>query len=124
MAIVIEPRPSFDRAESGRRVAHPLERLRNTIRYYVALEGLAILVVYLALWFWIGLALDYGFYKLFSVDWVQEIPWLVRALVLGVLVAGLLTVIVVKMALRLMREFRDTALALVLERRFPGLLGD
>ena len=88
------------------------------------MEGALLLVLYLALWFWIGLALDYGFFKLFGIDWVQEWHWTVR-LVLLVLVAGaVLTAVSLQVFGRLLREFRDVALALVLERRFPKLLGD
>src|SRR5215471_12186262 len=117
--------PSRQRlAESQRKVRHPLERLRNAIRLYVSLEGLTALVLYVGLWFWIGLALDYGFFKVFGVDWVQELPWGFRLGVLLLLVAGLLAVVAFRVLFRLLTEFRDTALALVLERRFPKLLGD
>src|SRR5438876_1128204 len=105
-------------------VMHPLERLRGTIRRYVTLEGLAVVGVYLALWFWIGLALDFGVFKAFHVDWVQELPKGVRGGLLAVLVLGLLAVVAVKVVRRLLVEFRPPALALVLERRFPQQLGD
>lgn len=108
------------------RIRDPLEKLRGYIRTYVSLEGAAVLLLYLALWFWIGLALDFGFFKLFKVDWVQvfEDAFSVRVVVLLALVAGLLAMVAVKIVFRLTREFRDSALALVLERRFPKLLGD
>jgi hypothetical protein len=113
------------RADWQRKVSDPLERLRGYIRLYVSIEGAAILLLYLALWFWIGLLLDYGFFKVLGVDWVQ-VPhsWGFRAGLLIVLLGGLLALLVIKVSLRLMREFRDSALALVLERRFPKLLGD
>lgn len=123
MSTVIPP-ATDKRADWQRKVSDPLERLRGYIRLYVSIEGAAILVVYLALWFWIGLAVDYGFFRLLGVDWVQVLPWGLRAGVLSILVAGLLALLVLKVTLRLMREFRDAALALVLERRFPRLLGD
>ncbi len=116
--------PADKRAELQRKVSDPLERLRGYIRIYIAVEGAAVVVVYLALWFWIGLALDYGFFRLLGVDWVQVLPWGLRAGVLSVLIAGLLALLVLKVTLRLLREFRAAALALVLERRFPKLLGD
>src|SRR5262245_20450140 len=117
--------PRLDRDESLRRVAHPLERLRGRIRTYVVVEGLLVVGLYLALWFWIGLLLDYGVFRLFAVDWVQTLPWVgFRATILVVLTAGLLAVVAVKVFLRLFREFRDDALALVLERRYPEVLGD
>jgi hypothetical protein len=124
MATAIPPRVRLDRAASARRVADPLQRLRSSIRGYVTAEGLAVLGLYLAVWFWVVLLLDYGFFKAFTIDWVQELPWGFRAGVLVVLSAGLVAVVVTKVLLRLFREFRDAALALVLERRYPRVLGD
>src|SRR5437867_2438058 len=87
--------------ESQRRVVHPLERLRGTIRFYVAAEGLAIALLYLAAWFWLGLLLDYGVFKVSGVDWVQ-VPYshAVRAVILCVLSAGLLAVVAFNVLLR------------------------
>lgn len=124
MSTVTTRPPVWNRDETQRRVAHPLQRLRGAIRLYVAGEGLAVTVLYLSLWFWIGLLLDYGVFKAFALDWVQVLPHTFRVVVFGLLLAGLLAVVAVKMVLRLVREFRNAALALVLERRFPGLLGD
>jgi hypothetical protein len=124
MATVIDQKPSFNRDESQRRVRHPLERLRSYIRTYVTAEGLAILGLYVALWFWIGLILDFGFFKVFGVDWVQVAPWELRAVLLAGLVLGLIITVTSKVLLRLLREFRDSSLALLLEHRFPALLGD
>ncbi len=123
MATVSAPN-AREREEARRRVRGPLERLRGTIRRYVSLEGAAVLGLYLALWFWIGLLLDYGLFRAFTFDWVQSTPWGFRATVLAVVVAGLLAAVTLTVVTRLFREFRDSALALVLERRFPGLLGD
>src|SRR5436305_431426 len=116
--------PVFNREESQRRVASPLGQLRGYIRRYVLAEGAAILLLFLALWFWIGLLLDYGVFKAFGVDWVQVLPHGFRIGVLCVIVAGLLAVVGLTIVYRLTREFREAALALVLERRFPWLLGD
>jgi hypothetical protein len=136
MATVETPSRPRNLAEAHRRVRSPLERLRGYIRTYVSLEGAVVLGVYLALWFWIGLLLDYGLFRLTSiswvnsylgitsVDWVQVLPWGARAGLLVVLVAGLLAAVTLKVFTRLFREFRDGALALVLERRFPHILGD
>jgi hypothetical protein len=124
MATVTNLKPSFDRDESQRRVRHPLQRLRSYLRAYVTAEGLATLGVYLALWFWIGLLFDFGFFKAFGVDWVQVTPWELRAVVLAGLLLGLVAVVASKVLFRVLREFRDDALALLLERRFPVLLGD
>ncbi len=124
MATATTTPQSWNRDDSQQRVRHPLQRLRGYIRSYVSAEGLAVVGLYLALCFWIGLLLDYGFFKAFGVDWVQELPWGFRAVVLCGLVAGLLVLLVFKMIGRLLREFRDSSLALVLERRFPKELGD
>jgi hypothetical protein len=125
MATVTKPpQTNWNRDETQRRVRHPLERLRGYIRFYVTAEGLAVLLLYLLLWFWIGLALDYGLFKLFNSDIVQELPHGFRVGVLVVLAAGLLAVVALSVLLRLFRQFRHAALALVLERRFPQLLGD
>lgn len=105
-------------------IRSPLDRLRGTIHKYVALEGLAWAGILLALWFWIGLLLDYGVFRTFHFDWVQEAPRGLRVSVLIVMLAGLAALVLVKIVRRLMVEFRPSALALVLERRFPDLLGD
>jgi hypothetical protein len=124
MATITTPVPSRNLAESHQRVRSPLERLRRFIRLYVSLEGAALVGLYLALWFWIGLVLDYGVFRLFHFDWVQETAWSARCSVLVVLLSGLLAAVVVKVLTRLFREFREAALALVLERRYPQILGD
>jgi hypothetical protein len=124
MATVTSLKPSFDRDESQQRVRHPLQRIRSYIRSYVTAEGLAVLGVYLALWFWIGLLMDFGFFKAFGIDWVQVAPWELRAVALTGLLIGLVAVVATKVLFRLVREFRDDTLALLLERRFPVLLGD
>ncbi len=125
MASVTTPlTPHRNLDEAQQQVRSPLERLRGYIRTYVSLEGAAVLGLYLALWFWIGLIFDYGFFKLFGIDWVQDLPWSFRACLLIVLIAGLLAAVATQVFRRLFREFRDPALALVLERRFPGQLGD
>src|SRR5260370_21968277 len=117
MATVETTSRPLSRDDYQRRVTHPLQRLRGYIRTYVALEGVAVLCIYVALWFWISLAVDFGFFKIFSIDWVQVLPFGLRATVLGALVAGLLIVVARKVFFRLFREFRDGPLALVLERR-------
>jgi hypothetical protein len=123
MATITTSRPARQRDESTRGVSGPLQQLRRYVRVYVGLDGLAIVLVYLALWFWLGLAADYGFFRAFTIDWVQELPRWFRIAVLAVLGTGALA-LVVRQAARLVRGLRNTALALVLERHFPALLGD
>lgn len=88
-----------------------LGQLRRSIRRYVFIEGTATVLVWLGVAFWLSLGLDY----------LLELPFVVRLLlaVSGVtlVVAGLAWWV----ALRLIRQYRLRALALILERRFPRL---
>ena len=125
----VEKTPSRARnvAEASRRVLDPLQRLRGYIRLYVALEAAAIVLLYIFACCWISLAFDYGAFKLplgFSIDWVQELPFWLRALVLLGFFYGVLLLVAAGAINRLMQRFRDSALALELERRFPKILGD
>ncbi|MCI0457402.1 MAG: hypothetical protein L0Z62_10575 [Gemmataceae bacterium] len=132
MATATPPR-TFNRDEAQRRVRHPLQAVRGTIRRYVALDGAAAGILFIAICFWLGLALDWGLFALLRFDWIKEVDrtsggldassWL-RLGILAVFVACLIAVVSLKVVRRLFREFSDAALALVLERRFPRELGD
>src|ERR1700730_10733862 len=113
MATVSEPRGKFNAAETDRRVRHPLAALRGHIRRYVLLEGLAVAILYLAVCFWAGLAMDYGLFRLFAFDLI------LRVIMLCLFLGGLLALVVWKVLFRITREFSDSAVALVLEKRFP-----
>ena len=63
-------------------------------------------------------------FKAFGLDWVQELPRSVRGTLLVILAAGLIAVLAVKVIRRLLVEFRPESLALVLDGRFPAVLGD
>src|SRR5580765_5077445 len=106
------------------RIRHPLERLRGTIRRYVTIEGVLSIAIFAALWFWIGLALDYGSFKLAAYDWVQELPRWFRGLILATLSGALTLLVVGKVVRRLLVDFHPASLALVLEQHFPDVLGD
>src|SRR5689334_7182345 len=86
MATVLSPKRSQELVESQRRVRHPLQRIRGTIRTYVGLEGAALLLLFLALWFWFTFILDFGVFRAFGWDWVQEVPYTwIRAVSIGTL---------------------------------------
>jgi hypothetical protein len=106
------------------KIAHPLGRLRGIIRRYVSLEGVLAVLLFLAAWFWLAMLIDYGVFKLFAFDWALEAPKAMRTIALVVAVAGLIALVVTKVVMRLTRDFSDSALALVLERRYPHILGD
>src|SRR6266481_7776599 len=93
MATVLEPASEAVPEESRDQVAHPLDRLRGYIRLYVVAEGIAVLLLSLALVFWLGLLVDYGVFKAFGLDWVQELGYVGRTLMLGFLFTTTLAVI-------------------------------
>jgi len=122
MATVTPPR--FDLQQDQQKIRNPLARLRKYIHAYVGLEALALTGLFLALVFWVGLIFDYGLFRLFLFDWVQEMPWGFRATLLTLLIVALIALLLVTLLLRLLRQFSDSSMALLLERRFPELLGD
>ena len=94
-----------------------LSRLRSQIQRYVLLEGTASVLVVLGLLFWVSLGLDWSYFFLQR----AELPRWIR---FAIEVAGIclcLSLFAGWVGLRWMRQFRQRALALVLERRFPEL---
>ncbi len=120
----VAPRTERTRVAPDPRIAHPLDQLRGYILRYVLLDGLLAAALFLIVWFWVGLALDFGLFKVSGFDWVQDAPWGLRAVALVVMVALLAAIVAMRVALRLAREFSYPSLALVLEKRYPQLLGD
>lgn len=92
-------------------IADVLRELRSRIRRYVAMEGTALVVAVAGLAFWISLAADYGL----------ELSNGVRRVLLVVTAAAIAGAGVWYLLLRLVRDFRNRSLALILERRFPQL---
>ena len=106
------------------KITSPLARLRGIIRRYVVIESLLAVGLFLAVWFWLAMLVDYGTFKLFTFDWVTDAPKTLRTIAL-ILAGTLLAAIVVsKMLLRISRDFSQSSLALILEKRFPDILGD
>jgi hypothetical protein len=105
-------------------VAHPLDRLRGTIRRYVLVEGLLSAAIFVGAWFALGMLLDYGLFKVATWDWVLDAPGWFRLVALLLAAVLLAAILVFRIARRLTRELSYPALALVLERRFPKVLGD
>ena len=110
--------------EPNTSITHPLQRLRGLIRRYVLTDGLLTAGLFAILWFWIGLAADYGLFKLTRFDWVLDAPKLLRVLALAALGMLLLGILFTRLFLRLSKELSYASLALVLEKRFPKILGD
>src|SRR4051812_11494777 len=106
------------------RIAHPLDRLRGTVYRYVLIDGLLTAGLFVILWFWLGLLLDFGVFKLATFDWVLDAPKTLRVVALVTLPLLLLGLLVPRLAVKLTRTFSSPSLALVLEKRHPALLGD
>jgi hypothetical protein len=118
------PTHTIDRPPVDPKIAHPLGRLRGIIRRYVSIEGALALLLFVAVWFWLAMLIDYGVFKLFAFDWALDAPKTLRVVALVLAVAALLALLVTKIVLRLTRDFSDSSLALVLEKRYPHILGD
>jgi hypothetical protein len=116
-------KPALPTAISGE-ITHPLDQLRGTIRRYVVIEGLLSAGLFVAGWFVLGLLVDFGLFKAATWDWVVDGPWWLRFAALCVSLLLLVTILALRIARRLSKELSYPALALVLERRFPKLLGD
>ncbi|MCZ2343687.1 MAG: hypothetical protein LC104_18115 [Bacteroidales bacterium] len=110
--------------QSDRPIYHPLDRLRGTIRRFVVMDGLLVAGLLAVIAFWCGLILDYGAFRLAQIDWVQDAPWGLRLIILLIGLLILIGLLVARVVLRMNREFSYPALALVLEKRFPQVLGD
>ncbi|MCC9604449.1 hypothetical protein LOC68_27985 [Blastopirellula sp. JC732] len=92
-----------------------LSSLRRRIRLYVFLEGLALLIVWLAVTYWIGLAVDY----LPVTFGASEMPRGARIVCL-VAIYGVSAYIFYRWILvRLLTRMSDTSMAILIERRYP-----
>lgn len=94
-----------------------LTRLQGRIRRYVFWEGMATVLVVLSLFFWVSLALDYGFSVIFKMEFARDLRVVIALIAIGLAGAALVT----RVLARMFRDFHYEALALVLERRFPQL---
>ncbi|MFQ3650420.1 MAG: hypothetical protein SNJ75_08815, partial [Gemmataceae bacterium] len=97
---------------------------RGYIRTYVTLEGTGLALLFVCVWFWLGVLFDWGLFKLLGVDIVQHWPWAFRLVVLVGLSGLLVTMLLFTIVFRLFVQFNDRSMAKVLEHRFPELLGD
>jgi hypothetical protein len=105
-------------------IVHPLEQLRGGIRRFVLWDGLLAAGLLVVIGYWLGVAFDYGSFKLLTVDWVLDAPKFVRVIGLLIFLGLLAAVVGYLWYYRLTRTFSYSSLALVLEKRFPKLLGD
>src|SRR5947209_7559942 len=99
----ITPNRARSLAEDNQRVRGPLDRLRGYIRTYVSLEGLALALLFLAVCFWVGFLIDYGFFWLFRLDWIDYLPRWFRGGVLSLGFAVLAIMVATVVLFRLLR---------------------
>lgn len=100
-----------------REVDELLTNLRNGIRRYVLLRGLAAVIGFACLAVWGSFLLDWGYFQLEKAD----LPRVIRAVVLVAMFGGLVWVALNFIFFRLWRDFSARSLAAVLERTFPEL---
>ena len=94
-----------------------LRQLRHRIRRYVLVEGIAIVVAALCLFFWLTFGADSAYFAVRKL----ELPAWFRRLALLAAVCSATFLIATWIFGRYFRGFGQRALALVLERRFPQL---
>lgn len=94
-----------------------LRELQSKIRRYVCLEGLAIGVIWIGLTFWAGLALDY----LPVLAGANEMPRWARGILLATIAIVLAYILYRWVLRRTLVKFRDSSMAVLLERHFPQL---
>lgn len=102
----------------------PLDRLRGLIRRYVVLDGLLAAGFVAVAAAGASLAADLALFHAANVDVVLDAPWSVRAGLLGLFGLAVAGVVGLLVAYRVTRQFSDLSLALLLEKRFPDVLGD
>ncbi len=91
-----------------------MNAVRRRIRAYVLAEGLAILLIWCGLTFWLGLAIDY-----FPIlVWASELPWVVRAFGLAAIGGVAVAIIYWFILRRVFARLPDQSMAIILERRF------
>ena len=94
-----------------RPVSRKVRRLRRLVRWYVAWEGLAIVVIVLGAAFWLALGIDWLFEPAPA---VRGVMWLAVVLAVGWVSVQLLFS-------RVFARLSDSSLALLVERSYPEL---
>ncbi len=92
-----------------------LERVRKRIRGYVWMEGIAIATIWMALTFWIGLAIDYFPVRMGA----NETPVAARAVLLAIIAIALAFIFYRWVLRRIFVQLHDRSIAILIERRFP-----
>ncbi len=101
----------------SRPIRSALAKLRSQIRRYIILEGVAAVVIWIGVTFWLTYAIDY------IPVWfgVSELPRPARAIILGIVVLCAGWIVYRLIVNRLLVRLSDQSMALLLERKFPEL---
>ncbi len=98
-------------------VRRRLALLRWSIRAYIALESVALVLIWIGLTFWAALAVDY----LPVLAGASEMPWGARLVVLAVISTVLFWILYRWFVSRTLVRMSNDRMAILLERRFPEL---
>ena len=106
------------------RLTQPLDRLAAMLRRYVVVE-FALNLALLALgWALLSVALDYGVFRVTNFEWVLEASSEFRDMPRLILIATLHFGLIFSVMWWVRKKFSYPELAMVLEKRFPDLLGE
>ena len=106
-------------------ITHPLARLRGMIRLFVAVDVALFVCLFVTLWFWLGVGFDFGLFKFTGFDLAQSEPsGYLRGTLLVLFIVLAIALVSWRVWGLLTKEFSYPALALLLEKRHPDLLGD
>lgn len=98
-------------------ISRKLQELRGKIRRYLLLSGLAILIGFLCLAFWVTFGLDvlnFSYRKL-------DLPWQLRLLFAAAILGGGGTLLFQYLLRPLLKKLENRTLALLVERNYPEL---
>ena len=106
------------------RLTQPLDRLAGMLRRYVAVNALLVAGLAVSGWLLLSVLLDYGVFQATNFDWVLDATPRLRS---GARTALLFFLVLA--SFRVVRtfvagKFSYSELAMVLEKRFPDLLGE
>jgi hypothetical protein len=107
-----------------RDLTNPLDRLKRMIRVFVGVDVALFVALFLSAWFWVGVGVDYGLFKGFGLDVAQQLTPAIRIGTTLVLAVTLVALAVWRVLVLVNKRFSLPALALVLEKRYPKVLGD
>ncbi len=127
-APALQNRPPLQRHSIASLTA-PLAQLDRRIRWYVFLEGMTWAVIFAGIWCLASFLFDYSFlFQWLGIDYLRDGlvagHKVARILAWIFLIGGLATILFYHLIYRLTARFSPASLALVLERRFPNILGD